>query len=44
MELIYIQCHIMLSSSEGAYIKISPFSTTLECSSEIPLEAYQDFL
>ena len=26
MELSYLQCHIMLSSSEGTYIKISPFS------------------
>ena len=41
MELNYLQCHIMLSSSKGTYIRIGPFSTTLECNFDVPSKAYQ---
>jgi len=37
MELSYLQCHIMLSSSKGIYIRIGPFSTISECNSDVPL-------
>jgi len=42
MEMSYIQWHIMLSSSKGAYIRIGPFLATSKCSSDIPLEFNQN--